>query len=425
MDERFLQYVWANSLFRNGSCRSSRGKAIQIRHVGQQNRDAGPDFYNAKIEIDGTLFVGTVEIHAKASDWFRHGHDHDPAYGNVILSVVEEVDREVVDCHGRPVESIVLEYPESLRAEYLYMQGVHRHPRCHRRLWELEPLRAEGVLAAYAVERLERKCEAIREELRQSKNDWESCFYHVLARYWAGNVNREACSQLAVRLPYKTILRCGEDRFRVEALLLGVSGLLESVREPDDYVKALQEEYAYQAAKYRLESMTASVWKFMRVRPAAFPTVRLALLAALMCRFNGLFSRLMEGESIREAKRMLDVEASDYWITHYQLGVLSPGRPKQLGEAMKEVLLINALIPFMFVYGRERHAEHYREKALCWLEELPAERNRVTRAWEACGFHCRSALHTQALLEIEGLYCENHRCLECRVGDEVFRSLKG
>lgn len=424
MNEEFLQYVWANSLFQSIDCISTTGKAIRILSVGQQNRDSGPDFYNAKIQIDGMLFAGTVEIHQRASDWFRHGHDKDPAYTNVILSVVKEADRDVVDCTGRCIDSIELKYHENLWKEFTYMQSILTEPRCYRHLKKVEPFRAEMILTAYAVERLERKCESLKEMLAHTHNDWESCFYRMLVRYWSGNVNSDAFAQLALNLSYKTILRCSDSLFRIEALLFGFSGLLQETQEPDDYTTALQKEYDYQAAKFRLVSMPPSMWKFMCVRPTAFPTVRLALLAALMHRSHFLYSGMLEAKTVQDVEQLLDVQASSYWTTHYKFGIPSAERIKKVGKTIKDVLIINALVPFIFVYGKERGEERYCEKGLRWLEEIKGEKNHIIRAWEKQNFPCHSALHTQAVLEIKREFCDRHRCLECKIGHEIFKQLK-
>lgn len=421
MTEEFLQYVWANSLFTSVKCVSTRGKQVEVLNVGLQNRDAGPDFFNAKIRVDGVVQVGNVEIHQKASDWFRHGHEKDAAYDNVILSVVGEADMEVHDSRGRKIDAITLDYDVRLWDEYVFMQGVPVEPRCYRYLKQIDPARMEMLFTGYAIERLERKCKDIQQMLRQSKNDWEECFYRMLARYWSGNVNADAFAQLAQNLSYKKVIRCSDTLFRVEALLLGYSGLLSGLEQEDDYIKALREEYDYQAAKFHLTGMNASQWKFMRIRPTSFPSVRLALLASLMMRFNFLLSGVLDATSVSEVYKLLNVTASEYWATHYKPGVVSTTRVKKMGDSMKNVIVINAIVPFLFIYGKERGEERYCDKALQWLEELDAERNHVTEAWTRQGVKLTSALESQALLQIKREYCDAHRCLHCKIGAEVFR----
>ncbi len=424
MTEEFLQYIWANSLFSSTTCTSTKGKRVEVLNVGFQNRDAGPDFFYAKIRIDDVVQVGNVEIHKKGSDWFRHGHEKDAAYNNVILSVVHDADVEVYNSEGREIDAITLDYNTRLWDEFLFIQGVPIEPRCYRYLKQIDSIRLEMLFTSYAVERLERKCQDIRAILQETKNDWEECFYRMLLRYWSGNVNADAFTQLAQNLSYKKVLRNSDSLFRIESLLFGYTGLLTNIEASDDYICTLQKEYDYQAYKFRLIAMNPSQWKFMRIRPIAFPTVRLALLAALMMRFNFLLSGILEAEELSEIYHLLNVEASSYWDTHYRFGVVSEKRIKKMGSSMKDIIVINALIPFLFVYGKERGEERYCDKALRWLETLKAEQNHVSKAWQKRGVKINSALQSQALLQIKREYCDPHRCLHCKIGTEVFRRVE-
>ena len=413
MTEEFLQYVWENTLFDTRHCFSTTGKALEIVHPGYKNRDAGPDFFNAKVKIDGMLHAGNVEIHQRGSDWFRHGHHTDAAYDNVILSVVAVADEEALTSAGRPVDGMVLAYDTRLWDEYAALQRLTDTPRCARLLRRADPMRVSMALTGYAVERLEAKCRVIRDMLAETRNDWETCFYRLLARYWSGSVNAEPFGRLACALPYKAVLKCADNPARVEALVFGVSGLL-SACETDDYVEALRREYEFQAAKWRLETMNPVAWKFARVRPGSFPSVRLALFAALMPRFNSLVSAVLQSGSLEEVGRLLDVRASAYWDTHYKLGVPSVRQVKRLGQLMKEIVIINAVIPFLFVYGKERGEEAYCDKALAWLDTLPAESNYITAGWGDAGVSLASALQSQAVIQLKKEYCDARRCLQCK-----------
>lgn len=335
--------------------------------------------------------------------------------------MVGEADMEVYDSRGREIDAITLVYDNRLWDEYVFMQGVPVEPRCHRHLKEIDSTRLEMLFTGYAIERLERKCKDIQVMLRETKNDWEECFYRMLVRYWSGNVNADVFAQLAQNLSYKKVVRSSESLFRVEALLLGYAGLLADVPGTDEYALRLREEYEYQAAKFQLKAMNVSQWKFMRIRPIAFPTVRLALLASLMMRFNFLLSSVLDASDVSEIYGLLDVTASSYWDTHYKLGVVSMKRVKKMGNSMKNVIIINALIPFLFIYGKERGEERYCDKALRWLEELRAERNHVSEMWTRYGVQVNSALQSQALLQVKREYCDTHRCLHCKIGAEIFR----
>ena len=292
MTEEFLQYIWANALFDTRYLTTTSGQHIEVLHPGHLNRDAGPDFFNARLRVGDTILAGNVEIHLRATDWFRHGHHTDPAYDNVILSVVDKADIDVYTSKARRVDAIEL-HPDPLLWEH-YNQLQHRAtiPRCASSLSAIDPLRSGMMLTAYAIERLHDKCHTIAQLLQDTLDDWETCFYQLLLRYWSGSVNADAFTLLARQLPYKILLRSAANPLQVEALLFGVSGLLRDA-PLDEHVCALREEYAFQASKHRLTALDPSVWKFARTRPASFPTVRLALLAALVPRFNALFTSIL------------------------------------------------------------------------------------------------------------------------------------
>lgn len=423
MKEEFLQYLWANFLYKESQFITYSGKVVELLKPGTLNRDAGPDFFNARIRMDGVELAGNVEIHFRNSDWYRHGHHEDAAYNNVILSVVCDADVRIYNKAGNEIETIVPEYSASLYDEYLYILGNAGQPACRRALEMLDDSGIYLALPGLAIERLERKCKDIQEILSQTHNDWEECFYRLLCKYWAGNVNAEPFYQLSLRMPYKVLLKYADKLPILESLLLGVSGLLDIAAE-DDYVRQLKNEYCYLQAKHKLVNLEPSVWKFMRVRPDVFPPLRMALLASFLRGYNSLVSRVLEASSLTEAIGLLSVAASPYWDTHYSLGKESARQEKRMGENIKKIIIINAIVPFMFLYGRETGDEKYAEKAVDWLGQLSAERNYIIEAWERCGFTFSSAMQTQALIQLRKEYCDQHRCLSCRIGCNIFAALK-
>lgn len=424
MKEEFLQYVWANALFCTPGFTTLSGKDVRVLNVGLQNKDAGADFFNARIQMGNIVLAGNIEIHLRNSDWFRHGHHLNPAYNNVILSVVREADTPIYNSRGKEVETVVLDYAEGLYDEYVFMQKSERQPGCRRNLGKIDRDLFFLNLQALAVERLERKCGDIHLILEQTCNDWQECFYRLLCKYWAGNVNAEPFYQLALALPYKILLKHADQTEVLEALLLGSAGLLEGEQE-DEYVVRMRQEYHYWQTKYGLQALTPEMWKFMRTRPDAFPTVRLALLASFFYRFTDWVGEIIQAQTLKDVWGLLDVQASAYWDNHYRLGIASSFRPKRLGDSLKRTLVINAVIPFLFSYGKEQGNEDDCEKALAWLEELRPEQNYIITAWEDCGFRFRTALQTQALIQLRKEYCDQHRCLQCRIGREVFKKVGG
>lgn len=416
MKEVFLYYLWERRLFLNALV-TDQGAPVQIIDPGIRNTDSGPDFLEAKIKIGEQLWIGHVEIHVKTSDWNQHGHQYDKAYDNVILHVVYENDTKV---NLIPVLELKEHFDERLYEQYEHLIASLRWIACERSLEQVSPFVKMACLERMAVERIEEKSNIVAKTLSTNKFDWEETFYRLLLRYLGMKVNNEAFEYLSHILPFKILLKHADNLLQVEAMLFGCAGFLE-LESDDAYPQLLKREFNVMHAKFNMLTMPTERWKFMRMRPVNFPTVRLAQLAQ-MIHLNGcLFSKIKEATCVDEVKLLFNVKASEYWDTHYRFSIEGPAKPKHLGESTADVLIINAVVPLLFCYGRFHKDESYCEKALEYLEDITAEDNSITRSFTACGISSTNAMQSQALLHLYNHYCRRKQCLECSIGNYLLK----
>ena len=417
MKEDFLYYLWENRLF-VGPLRTNQGLPVKVVNTGYRNTDSGPDFLEAKIKIGDQLWAGHVEIHVKTSDWQRHGHQHDKAYRNVVLHVVHEHDADVNDI---PVLELKGHFNASIYSQYESFVYAQRWIACERRLDEVQAFTKNAWLERMAIERLQEKAKVVEKLLTINKFDWEDTFYRLLLRYFGLKVNNEAFETLARILPFKTLLKHADQTVQLEAMLLGCAGFLE-MEFNEDYPLLLKREFEAMKAKFNLISMPASQFKFMRMRPVNFPTVRLAQLAQMIHLHGCLFSKIKEAPDVKTVKTLFNVKASGYWSTHFRISVEGPVRPIRLGDGTANVLIINAVVPLLFCYGKFHKEERYCEKALQFLEQIEAEDNTIIRHYTNRGMVPQNAMQSQALLYLYNYYCRRKRCLECSIGNILLQA---
>ena len=412
MREEFLYYIWENRLT-NKDLKTTESEAVDIVATGYRNTDSGPDFLEAKIQIGDKLWAGHVEIHVKSSDWNRHGHQNDKAYKNVILHVVYENDVQV---NGIPTLELKGHFDESLFAQYQKLISSKNWIPCEKSIAKVPVFTRLSWLDRMAVERLESKSKTVTKILEANQFDWEDALYKLLMRYFGLKVNNEAFEYLANILPFKTLLKHADHLVQVEAMLMGCAGFLDD-DFTEEYPLLLKREFAVMKAKFNLLTMPAERWKFMRMRPSNFPTIRLAQMAQLIHKNGCLFSKIKAAKDTNEVKALFDVKASEYWETHYRLGVIAESKPKHLGEATADVLMINAVAPLLFCYGKLHKDESMCETAMQFLEDTEAEDNAIIRHYVQCCITAENAMQTQALLHLYSYFCKRKRCLECRIGN--------
>ncbi len=423
MKEDLLHYAWRMRRFDPKDLRTTDGQPLQILSPGQHNdTHQGPDFSDARVRIGDTLWAGSVEIHVRASDWLRHGHQDDPRYRNVVLHVVFEADAEVADAHGQPLPTLELKgrLDETLLQRYYRLVHGDGWVPCARQLYAVPELVRTGWLERLVAERLESRAAHIESLLADTHSDWEEAFYRWLLRAWGTKVNASAFEWLGRAAPLRLLAHYRHAPLQVEALLFGQAGLLER-RFDEHYPLALQREYRFLQKKHRLEPMPPGSWRFLRMRPSNFPTVRIAQLAALIVKVYPLFRRFAEAPDIGTIAGLLDLEVSAWWRTHYTFDAEARRPPGKPGKSFIELLVINGLAPFLFVYGGYRDDDRLRQRALEWLLELPPERNRLIRQWASVGWSARSAFESQGLIQLHNAWCSRMRCLQCAIGHALVK----
>jgi hypothetical protein len=423
MKEEFLHYLWKYGLYNKDSLKDKDGNSITVINPGLYNHDSGPDFFNARILICGTVWAGNIEIHTLSSHFEMHGHNNDPAYNNVILHVVAKDDRSVYNSRGEEVLTSEIKYDPGLYERYEALVNNSKAIACQDEVMTAGNILINQWLDRLAVERLEQKSASIIRMLDETGNDWEEVFYRILCRYFGFRVNTEPFEMLSNCLPFKIIRKHSDSIFQTEALLFGAAGMLDQglFREAinDDYYKNLLREYKILSAKYSINSLHGWLWKFSRLRPANFPTLRISQLARMLTTSGGLCRRVLEVDRPEPLRSIFDVEASEYWNSHFIFGKISRESVKRTGSQATDILIINAVVPVVFLYGRYKDRQDICDRSILFLQETEAESNVIIREWEAAGIEAGSAFRSQALLQLRTEYCRKRRCLDCRIGNKL------
>lgn len=420
MQEALLQFIWQYSLYRPQGLLTSLGEAITVVHPGTINTNAGPDFSEARIRIGETLLVGNIELHPKTSDWRKHGHQNDANYDNIILHVVF-IDDLPVDKEAPSVLELGPHIPADVIERYTNLLQTPNTIPCKGQLNKVSSLTKESWLNRMLVARWERKLEEWQGQLQQANGDWRTLLYWRLAANMGFRINAEPFLQTAMSIPLTVWGRHHSNLMQLEALLFGQAGLLQKDFK-DEYPIQLKAEYAFLQKKYNLKPIAAYLWKFMRMRPANFPTIRLAQFAALLHKSGDIFTLLLT-DTDKTITTLHNLHASTYWDTHYQLdGNESKHSVKNLGSSSVEKLIINTIAPIRFLSAHAQGKMDEAEQAVNWLSELPAEENKILSLWEEAGWPIQNAADGQAQLELFHSYCSAKRCLECSIGLSLIRS---
>ncbi|HBF87893.1 MAG TPA: DUF2851 domain-containing protein [Bacteroidales bacterium] len=422
MTEDFLQFIWKNKLFSLENTVAETGEKIQIISVGEQNLDSGPDFFNAKIKIDDTIWAGNVEVHVNSSDWNLHKHSQDKAYGNVVLHVVYNYDKEILQFNNEKLTTFKLKFDDIFYEKYDEFKNDKSSIHCRDDFKKVDSFILENWITRLVVERLERKTADINLLLEKSKNNWEEIFYQVIGRSFGFKINSFPFEQLTSSIPINILAKHKNNLFQIEALLFGQAGFLDE-EILDEYYFKLKKEYLFLKSKYKLTPIQKHLWRFMRTRPANFPTIRIAQFAKLIFQSSKILSKIIETNTTDELKTFFDVDTSDYWKTHFNFGKESYAKDKAIGESSVNSIIINTIVPFMFIYGKHKDDESIQQRALSILTEILPEKNAIITEWKQSGAKVKNAFYSQAYIQLSNEYCRFNKCLNCQIGNSIIRNV--
>jgi len=415
MKEDFLYYLWENRLL-SKELSTVDGDAVTIISVGNRNYDSGPDFLDARIRIGDTLWIGHVEIHVFTSDWFRHGHQNDDAYNNVILHVVYNNDDERL---STPTLEVAGKFDMEIYEKYSIFVKSRRWIPCEKLIAGIQQFTWLSWLERILVERLESEVRDVYSKLVANRFNWEETVYQRVMRYLGLKVNNDAFERLANLLPLRILRKHIDNPMQIEAMFFGCAGFLEQDFS-DGYPVLLQREYKVLKSKFDLVTMPMSYWKFLRLRPPNFPTIRLAQMASVVSACDSLFSKVRETKDLESMRNLFNVDVNEYWDTHFLFEKLSKEKKKAIGVAAIDVIIINAIIPVLFCYGICHDNQELKNRSLGFLDDIEPEDNIIIRKFRKMGVNVQNAMQTQALLHLYNCYCKKRKCLKCR----VFSALK-
>jgi hypothetical protein len=422
MTEKLLHFIWQFQYFNKTILTTPEGEELVILNQGTLNTNQGPDFLLASVKINTITFVGNIELHINASDWYKHKHSNDENYNNVILHVVWNYDKPLV-VKNKIIPTLELKtlVAKVLLQRYKSLMESKAKILCEKFLPALTTIGWMSWKERLAAERLEIKATEILQLFQESKQHWEETFWWLLASNFGIKVNKPVFKEIAQTIPVQILAKHKNQIQQLEALLLGQGNLLNN-QPTDEYTKLLQKEFQFLQHKYKLKKVNGRVL-FLRMRPASFPTVRLAQLAMLIHNSSHLFSKIKEMKTVEEVKQLFHITANDYWHYHYKLGEKTDYSPKHIGSQMVDNILINTIVPVLFAYGWYSKEENYKTKAIHWLQQINAEKNTIIKHWQTTEIAIQSAFDTQALLQLDKNYCKQLKCLECAVGNKILKTV--
>ena len=421
--EYLLHYIWRTKQFNRLNLKLTDGRKVEIIDFGKYNTNSGPDFLHGKVRVDDTLLIGHIEMHLSSSDWDLHRHQFDPAYNSVILHVVARHDKEV--CNYNDHELITLELGELIHTDVAERYALLQKPG-----WipcaNLDPSRVQYNIwniwkERLNIERMQSKVAWVHNNIESTNSNWEEVMYRQLFQAMGTSVNKHAFSVLAERMDFRIFMKNRHDGLSSHALVFGMAGLLEKEFE-EEYPLELQRTFRFLQHKYDLTPINPVIWRYSKMHPNNFPDIRIAQIVSLLRQHELFFSAILEQVDYKMIHQMLEIKSlPHYWEDHFILGVPAIKKKKSLGKNTRDLIIINGIIPVLFMYGQEQHLSALQEKALELMSFIPAEQNGIIRQWLNLNISCENAGDSQALLELKNNYCDHQKCLNCSVGHALLK----
>ncbi|MCC7466370.1 MAG: DUF2851 family protein [Saprospiraceae bacterium] len=422
MQENFLHYLWRTRRFDHRDLHTTTGQSLQIHYPGEYNTNAGPDFFNARLSIDGVLWAGNVEIHLQSSEWLAHKHQFDPAYDSVILHVVHSEDQPVLRPDGSLIPCFEMSgrIPDGILSRYRQLESANSWIPCEFAFQDAPEIVKAQWLDRLMIERLEEKTAMLSGVLQRCEQHWEEALYQTIAACFGLKINVQPFESLAAGLPLRILQRHRNHPLQLEALVFGQAGFL-SAQFRDAWPLSLQREYHHLANKYSLMPLDVQQWKFFRLRPTGFPTIRLAQFSSFLQQAEHLLSQLLAAQTVEEMAQYFKVTPSEYWLDHYLFERPASKLLKSTSQSFVDLILINAVAPFLFYYGRAKGLEKPQHQAFRLLEQLAPEKNTMLQGWKNLGCNPQNAFQTQSLIQLKNRYCKERRCMECAIGNAILK----
>lgn len=421
MREELLHFIWKFRKLKYKVLATSANDTLRILDYGTHNLFSGPDFFNARVEIAGQQWAGNIEMHVRASDWYRHQHQKDKKYKNVILHVVWTNDVPIFGADNKEIPTLELRHliSEKLLNNYhqLFNNRNDSFINCEKEIGRFDKFILDNWLERLFIERLEHKSTEIQLLLKAYENNWERILFLLILQNFGLKINGTSFMSIGKAIEFSVIQKTRLTPNQLESILFGMAGLLENEEVRDSYYLKLQREFLYLKKKFNLDSSSVIPPEFFKLRPANFPTIRLSQFATLY-RKRHFFSLIIAANSRADLLKLFQVSSNEYWTNHFVFGKESSSTVKRLTPNFIDLLIINTIVPIKFYYAISLGNDNS-DVLLSLITELGMEQNSIIANFEKLGIHGSNAMKSQGLLQLYNRYCVNNKCLQCALGTQL------